>query len=931
MAESSVGQGGVQVVPGSTQGVFPQWFGMYYATVSSNADPLGLGRCQLRIPQVLGTEVSTWAWALTVPTATGGTAGSTTTTMATATAAITPPPVGTVVAVMFLGGDLANPAYLLLTTSVTTVTTPVTTGTGTTVGGAAPGTTGGASAGSGGTPAITTGSLPSGTAGTGYSQALSASGGTAPYTWSVSSGSLPSWATLNSAAGVISGTPVASGTSTFTVEVTDASGVVATQALAITVGSGAALLPVGSPPGSWTLAFADDFDIPYTTKYGTGPNPRVWSDHFLGGDMGRVNNLSEQQWYPHGYYGHSVANSVWTSTAQYQNPRTIDPLCPSPLQPGGQPGTFTAAMASGHLGISFTYGFIEARIQQPSPGSSWAAFWMLTKGDVWPPEIDIEEWQPPGHSGQDQLGYYNMASTWQSYYQGGDTNWHVWGCLLTSSQVIYYVDGKQVTSHSYDGTAIPWYPILNYAIQGAGGGSGYPANYNVDYVRVWVPTGVPAQPTITSISPSTGIASGGNIIVNFNTVAGATSYRVYASPTDSVADNFPNNSNVQYSATGSSSPLTVTGLPSGVRFNFTCCAINGVGYSIESLPVGPQEIALGITTASLPAGTISSAYSQTLAASGGTSPYTWSVSAGALPSWAALNTSTGVISGTPTTATGTTSFTVKVTDAAGNASTAVLSVTVAPAGTTGPVGPATGPSGSGPWTLAASEPFTSNNLSTNFLVYNNGQATSYSANSWMASQVSIDTTLHAIKSLAALSGGAGSPRVGGAWYWTGTANAAIREYGAWEVDFYTQGQAGYAPVLLMWPIPDTGNWPVYGEIDIIEQYATLSTNFSSSQTNLHLDTTAGSSRALHFTLPSTINWTTQHTARLEWMPSYISVFVDGTQVATTTDTSYIPHSVPMRLTMQQEFYGVSDGSISSLSAYTIVTGLRAYSSTSSIA
>ena len=152
MPESAIGAGGVAVVPGSTQGVLPQWFGMYYATVANNADPLGLGRCQLNVPQVLGTEISAWAWALTTPAGTGGTPGSTTTAPATAAVAVTPPPVGTVVAAMFLGGDLSNPAYLLVTTSAVTVTTPIATtpaSTGTT--GSTGTTTGGTTGGGGGT------------------------------------------------------------------------------------------------------------------------------------------------------------------------------------------------------------------------------------------------------------------------------------------------------------------------------------------------------------------------------------------------------------------------------------------------------------------------------------------------------------------------------------------------------------------------------------------------------------------------------------------------------------------------------------------------------------------------------------------------------------------------------------------------------------
>ena len=59
-------------------------------------------------------------------------------------------------------------------------------------------------------------------------------------------------------------------------------------------------------------------------------------------------------------------------------------------------------------------------------------------------------------------------------------------------------------------------------------------------------------------------------------------------------------------------------------------------------PGGPaQTFPLSITTTSLPAGTDGVPYSATVTAAGGLPPYTWSVSAGALPAWASLNTSTG--------------------------------------------------------------------------------------------------------------------------------------------------------------------------------------------------------------------------------------------------------------------------------------------------
>ncbi len=82
---------------------------------------------------------------------------------------------------------------------------------------------------------ITTTSLPGGTVGTAYSQTLVVAGGTAPYTWAVTSGNLPAGLTLDANTGVISGTPTAAATSPFTVSVTDTNTATASQALSITI------------------------------------------------------------------------------------------------------------------------------------------------------------------------------------------------------------------------------------------------------------------------------------------------------------------------------------------------------------------------------------------------------------------------------------------------------------------------------------------------------------------------------------------------------------------------------------------------------------------------------------------------------------------------------------------------------------------------
>jgi hypothetical protein len=62
---------------------------------------------------------------------------------------------------------------------------------------------------------------------------------------------------------------------------------------------------------------------------------------------------------------------------------------------------------------------------------------------------------------------------------------------------------------------------------------------------------------------------------------------------------------------------------------------------------GAQE-SIKITTPTLPNGTVNVPYSATLHAAGGSAPYTWSISAGALPAGLHLDPNTGIVSGPPT-------------------------------------------------------------------------------------------------------------------------------------------------------------------------------------------------------------------------------------------------------------------------------------------
>jgi Bacterial Ig-like domain (group 3)/Bacterial Ig-like domain (group 2) len=105
---------------------------------------------------------------------------------------------------------------------------------------------------------------------------------------------------------------------------------------------------------------------------------------------------------------------------------------------------------------------------------------------------------------------------------------------------------------------------------------------------------------------------------------------------------------------------------------------NFTGSSSSSAPQEVQPAPLAVTTTSLLAATGGAAYGQTLAATGGTVPYTWSISAKSLPPGLSIDPSSGTISGTPTSV-GTFDFTAKVTDSTSpspQSATQPLSITV---------------------------------------------------------------------------------------------------------------------------------------------------------------------------------------------------------------------------------------------------------------
>lgn len=135
-----------------------------------------------------------------------------------------------------------------------------------------------------GAPLITTTALPAGNYGSPYTATVAATGGVAPFTWSISAGSLTTGLSVGSSTTnsvTISGTPGAEVNSNFTIKVTDSTGAAATQSLSIAIGAPLALhvttttLPNGSTNAAYpaTTLQASGGVAPFTWTVTSGSLP----------------------------------------------------------------------------------------------------------------------------------------------------------------------------------------------------------------------------------------------------------------------------------------------------------------------------------------------------------------------------------------------------------------------------------------------------------------------------------------------------------------------------------------------------------------------------------------------------------------------------------------------------------------------------------
>ncbi len=509
---------------------------------------------------------------------------------------------------------------------------------------------------------ITTAALPSGTQGVGYAATLSGTGGVPPFMWTAQG--LPGGLAINSATGVISGTPVPFGPFNVNVTLSDSANQSTSRQFTLTIAPRPLSIATNNlPAGQQGTGYQGS-----VTASG-GVSPFSWSASQLPPGL-VINSLTGQ------ITGTPTASGTFPTrftvvdaaqqTASATIPIVIGPPGPPPLQITG-----SGTLLPGTVGVPYA---TAIAINGGTPG-----YVVTLAGGTLPPGLTLI---PEGAISGIPTTTGTFRFTLRATDAASATDTKDYTLVINPAQLTVTGTVQDVPRNS---------PV---SVQfGATGG-----------VPPYTFTATGALPTGTTFSngllSGTATTSGAyQFAVTVRDSTGATASRSFTinvtGPVLTLTGTFPNGVvgtpyQTGFSVTGGTAPytFTFTGLPAGLSANgssisgtptapgtstVTVAVTDSSGLSTSqtfTVVIGTGQ--LQITTASLPAAVSNAAYSFTLLAAGGVPPYTWAVSG--LPSPLTAS-SAGAISGTAG-APGTFTVSATVTDSRGATATRTFTLTV---------------------------------------------------------------------------------------------------------------------------------------------------------------------------------------------------------------------------------------------------------------
>ena len=493
------------------------------------------------------------------------------------------------------------------------------------------------------------------TVGTAYSQSITASGPTTTFTYAVTSGTLPAGLTLSSA-GVLSGTATSSATATFTVTATGADTCAASQAYTVTPSCPNIIVTLPTPTAAVGTAYsrtltAVNGTAPYSYTLTSGTLPS-WATLTSAGVLSGTPNSTTS--YTFNIKATDAYGCTGTSTSYTIVPTNYATLTVGPASLGA--ATVNAAYSQ-TITATQTLGFFVQQAFSSSQINTLADCDALISGtnsvSVWSGYAPTINFTDGGNS------HYT-----DTMFPGGDSSDFVVHAtatitIPTAGAWTFGISSDDGARLKVDGTAVITDDSQHAAADHFGTVTLTAGTHTIDLVYFNRSGGdvvelFAAAGTLSSYSSS------------FQLVGSASGLAVVQSPPAYTyalkSGTLPTWSTLN-SSTGvlSGTPITTT----SSTFTIQATDTNGYTGTSPSYTITPVCPTISLTPATLASGNVSSAYNQTVTASGGTSPYTYAVSSGSLPTGLTLSTA-GVISGSPTSSNGAgANVTIRATDANG--------------------------------------------------------------------------------------------------------------------------------------------------------------------------------------------------------------------------------------------------------------------------
>jgi beta-glucanase (GH16 family) len=252
------------------------------------------------------------------------------------------------------------------------------------------------------------------------------------------------------------------------------------------------------PDDNWKLVWSDEFNVD------GAPDSGNWNY-----ENGFVRN-NEAQWYgPENAY--CEGGMLIIEARRERKPNPDYEAGSKDWRKGREFAEYTSASLTTRGKHDWTYGRFEMRGRIDTRAGLWPAFWTVGSQGRWPHggEIDIMEyyrdtllanvawgaqkqWSAHWHTEKHLLSFFNDPE-WSAKF-------HIWRMDWTPESINLYVDDQLLNTTLLKDTVNsdaehvnpfqhPQYIILNLAVGGASGGdpskTGFPARFEVDYVRVY--------------------------------------------------------------------------------------------------------------------------------------------------------------------------------------------------------------------------------------------------------------------------------------------------------------------------------------------------------------------------------------------------------------------------------------------------------------